>query len=201
MNISKALRHILQLVKEKKLLLHCNHAGQPFAVLPDDPQMRAWPLRSGRVRSWISTECYRGTDLVLSPGAVETILTVAEGHAWEDVRSEMLDSELALLVEQDSLLQAVLEFMAERQVYTTMMATLQKDLTALARRNGLLGIGKRRWPGASWVLSNRLTNLSLVLQRLGIGVSIRRTNQGSEVTLKQLPPASESDAASVTASP
>ena len=63
MNIKKALRHILELVKEKKILLHCNHAGQPLAVFPDDSQTRAWPLRSGRVRSWISTECYRRADL------------------------------------------------------------------------------------------------------------------------------------------
>ena len=127
-------------------------------------------------------------------------MTVLEGHAWEDVRSEVLDSELILLVEQDPLLQAVLEFTALHPVQTTMMAKLQKELTALAKSNGLLGIGKGRWPGASWTLSNRLSSLSPVLQRLGVGVSIRRTNAGSEVTLKLLAPASNGDAASVTAS-
>lgn len=201
MNVKKALRHILTVIREQNIPLFCNHDGQPYIELPLDPQKRAWPLRSEPVRAWISTECYRGLDFVLSSGAIQTIVTVLEGHAWDNVRSVMEDGDLALSVERDPVLQVILEFMASRRQHRALMTSLVAELTALAKRKGLVGMGKGKWPGSSWVFSHRLKSNSLILQRLGISVSIRYTEQGFEVILEKLQSTNDGDAGGVTASP
>jgi len=111
------------------------------------------------------------------------------------------DTELALLVEQDSLLQAVLEFMNYRERHVTMVSKLMTELKNVADENGLLKATTRKWPGASWVFSQRLREAKSILNRLGIVLTSRHTKQGTEVTLENLDPSKTSDAPSVTESP
>ena len=202
MNTKRIINHFLAVVEKQPIPLYCDPRGRPFIELPLDPQNRPWPLRSQTVRSWICTMCFQELLSVPSSGDVESVLNVLEGYALQRMQT-IEDSGLLVMVEEDSLLQAILEFMNSLGLpqHTELMTGFMKKLKDQAKTSGLLDTGKRKWPGASWVLSNRLKELMPILTRLGISVTIKHTNQGSEVTLKKLASFNKSDATSVTASP
>ena len=87
MNTKRLINELLLVIKKKQIPLYCDPDGNPFINVPIDPQQRPWPLRSKTVRSWVYTECFQGLAFVPTPGAVDAVLNVLEGHAWKDVRN------------------------------------------------------------------------------------------------------------------
>jgi hypothetical protein len=202
MNTKKLIQHFLALIEKNQIPLYCDRLGHPFIELPLDRKKRPWPLRSQTVRSWICTVCFHDLKAVASSGDIEAILGVLEGHAWQSPRSGIADEELALVVEQDALLQAVLEFMTDKDQFTLITTELMRELKNVAESKDLLKGSKRKWPRASWVFSHRLKEATPLLDRLGIGVTMKRTNRGNEVTLTNSNPIkpTNGDAPSVTES-
>ena len=198
----RLIQHFLEVIERNQIPLYCDRMGHPPIELPLDPNRRPRPLRSQTVRSWICTQCFLDLSLAPTSGAIQAVLNVLEGHAWKIVRSAITDDELALVVEQDSLLQTVLEFMKDKEQHTQITTELMRELKNLAQSKDLLKVGKRKWPGASWVFSHRLKEAAPLLDRLGIGVTMKHTNAGNEVTLTNSSPIMPvpGDAPSVTES-
>jgi len=88
MNTRRLIQHFLALVAKQQIPLYCDREGNPFIELPIDPQKRPWPLRSKTVRSWVFTECFQGLAFVPTPGAVDALLNILGGHAWQNIRND-----------------------------------------------------------------------------------------------------------------
>ncbi len=197
----ETLEAILGLVEAGRVRLYCKPAGGPYLQFSEDPPERFWPLSSDRIRAWIAYLCFQSSGQVLTARAVNRIIRILEGEAWESGRRDGIDLHLIEFVENEPVVEAVLQFMDQKGTeYQQFAEKLYEQVTKVARNCKLTVGGDRKWPGASWVFSGRLRKSAWVLEALGITVMFDRTNEGCRITLRKVTSGIPGDASTVTAS-
>ena len=183
-----ALEAILGAVAAGKVRPHQSLLKQPYVFLDVEGRPAVYfALFDPAFKHWLAAFAWDGGHGLLRNQELDRILYVLAGRALKTPVANLDDPALLRLIETESVVAVVLEFMyaqASARVEHP-MAKLWEILRDFARERGMLRLGRDRFPGGANVLSRKLRQFAEVFDRLGIGVEIRRSD-GCKAILARL---------------
>ena len=188
-----ALRHLETEMEAGSIHVYRNLLGEPYVFFdvgkPGDgthPGLHR-QLFHPDVRGWLTQFIWATKGVLLHDRELDRVLQALSGFSFGNRVEKATDHVLLQILETEPVVAVVVEFMhAEKQKrFERTMDSLWKTLHEFARSRGLLSRGKKRFPAGANVLSRRLGEFTGVLGKLGITVTITRSN-GSKVVLERL---------------
>lgn len=186
-----ALRRIEADVATGNVAVYRDLIGQPCVTFPitgpagDTPIHR--PLFDRDFRGWLTIYIWRQEVLLLREREVEQVLLALAGASLERKTTQIADPALWATVEGEPSLVVLLEYMHARNGHReeTSMQSLWQNLHQFAVQRGMVKRNGKCFPGGTNVLSRKLAEYKDVLERLGIKVTVRRSN-GCKVVIERL---------------
>ena len=180
---SDTLNIVRDLIDNEGVALFCDRAVVPCIRLPDDS--RTWQLRSDRVSAWLALIYEREKHEVLTRGEIAAVLRVLEGEADLHPSADSDEEQLWLRFEEEPLLQAVYEFMQDKdEAHEIKTSTLLAELNTIARGHDI-DTFTHKWPKITRLLSAKLNRLEELLKQAGIKVVVEHRRDGSYTILSK----------------
>ena len=178
------LKLVRDLIEAGEVDLFCDRVVVPCVRLPDDP--KTWQLRSDRVSAWLALIYERATKDVLNRSQIAAVLQVLQGEAHQHPSEESDEEQLWLRFEEEPLLQAVYDFMQEKERWEENTSRLLEELKKVAS-NRQIDTFTSKWPKITRLLSARLNRLKSLLEQAGIRVVVEHRREGSYAILSRIP--------------
>ncbi len=173
----------LQAVLNAKPELFVDIAGEPridlpFSCITPNRRPLPWPLRHGRVRAEIAEFIFRETGHVLFDQEITRILSVLEGKAWKDQRTDL---DLKQALDEEPVVEALFIFLHQPETEGRFQGPCSKLLLALTKLGRKSGVDTRSkaWPKGAAQFSFRLGQLEQLLAKCGITVTRGRQPGGA----------------------
>lgn len=186
-----ALEHIDSEIAAGNIAVYRNLAGEPFVSYRDSGSPGAvtkhLSLFDKDCRAWLTIVVWREMGELLVRQEVDAVLTALAGTSLAHPSTQITDPALWALVEREPVIATLVEFMHTRagQRREGTMEEVWNELHTFAGKRGLLRRNGVSFPAGANVLSRKLRQFRLVLERLHIKVTLRRSN-GCRVVIERL---------------
>lgn len=189
-------------VAANKIRLYRGISGTVYVRLTEPGESdRPLPIIDRPARCWLARYAYAKDCGVLGDSEIARVFNLLEGWAMNRAIALVDSSDQADLIEKEPVLAVIVEYMSTTHFIERMMYPLWEELWQFASKRKLLRLGRKHFPRGAQVLSRRLGEFRPVLFGLGIDVEIKRTPQGSKVTLRRRLDASSPEPSSEPSGP
>jgi hypothetical protein len=187
-----ALKRIEAEIAVGRLSVYRNLVDQPYVRFPLTARSKGEAdshrqLFDEDFRSWLTNFIWRHEGILLREREINQILLVLAGASHENTSASITDPALLELVESQPVIVAMLEYggFKKLSVREFTMEELWDELHTFATERDLLKRKGNSFPGGANVLSKVLKKYAGVLLRLGLKITIRRSN-GARVVIERL---------------
>lgn len=186
--------HVFELIVDKikvgQIRVYRNLVGQAYvygdiANEKDQPVIPAIHLNviDKDMRGWLTLFAWERLRILLKEREIDRIIQALVGMSMRDKTVRITDPELLRVIEAEPVVAVVLEYLHGRKQkkHEFGMEALWRELKKFAKGRRLLVRGKNRFPGGPNVLSRKLALHSEVLSKLGIVITLKRSNGGKAI--------------------
>lgn len=166
----------LEIVEAKCPRLFVDPVDGPSIFIPDDPNLKSWPLHHRRVRSWIAEVVYRECGQPIRERDAGVVLLILEGRAWKLPSEAPPEDGVWERIERDAVAQSLVHFANLLGEFDGPTAELlnklhQPAIVGRLRMNGLA----RTLSTSAQSLSRRIKGIAPLLATIGIDLTYHRT--------------------------
>jgi len=189
-----ALKRLEDEIERRRIHVYRNLLGQPYVffdivegTLADTQPAIHLHLYHKDVRGWLTQFIWKVEKILLHERELDRVLQALAGLSLRNKLDRVTDPALLSLLETEPTVAVIVEFMhMEKQSrFEFTMESLWKRLRDFARERCLLLRGIKHFPGGANVLSRKLAIYEKELLRLGIKLTMTRSN-GCKVVLERL---------------